>query len=105
MVPLFKFKQRSQILHLFNFEQKSQISTLFKFKQKSQISTLFQFKHFPVIVAVISYLHDFWKETPCTTNENEEMILKNLRDFVKNYNQVNKQLICRQLLNKILSCY
>ena len=51
--------------------------------------------HFPIIVADITYIHDFWKEKHYITNENEEIVFKILRDIVKNFHQVNEQLICR----------
>ena len=46
--------------------------------------------NFPLIFVDISHIHSFWKEKPYITNESEEMVLKTLRDFVKNYDQVRE---------------
>ena len=58
--------------------------------------------HFPLIFADISHIHSFWKEKPYITNEREELVLETLKDFVKYYDHIHEQLICRQLLSKDL---
>ena len=39
--------------------------------------------HFLFIVADLSHIPSFWQEKPYIINVNEEMVLKNLRDFIK----------------------
>ena len=40
--------------------------------------------YFPIIVADITSIHNFWN------NFNEEIVLKNLKDFVRNPNQSSR---------------
>ena len=60
--------------------------------------------HFPIIVADVMCIHNFWREIEPPENPNpyEDELLKSLQDSVKNRSD-NKQFICRKILHNILA--